>query len=214
MDESLRSYLFPDGLHDVVDTLPEARDSDYHIEVLKMSTDRYEAYLNSLIMKATNLGISIARNTSVAESNATVDTNHARSESTQSQGSASTTLTLHSFDDGRNFTGRILPRRRSRALSFSQYGRYLSDINPSLGQPKFISSSPSSPSELERTPSLFSMTTKKSYRSLRKSILKIRGASREAPCSEPLIMWVYIGCCCCCSGGRRGPYLLLTTYVF
>ncbi|KAI3320769.1 IBR domain-containing protein [Xylariaceae sp. AK1471] len=201
MAQSLRSFPFPDGFHGVDHTLPEARDADYHNEVLLMSADSHDSYLDNLIMKAANLGISFAQsstanslsnnhNNSGAESNATLDTSHARSVSTGSQGSASTTLTSHSSNDGHNFTGKILTRRRSRGLSFRQYERYLSQINPNLGQPKFLASPPP---EVEAAPSLFSMTTRKSYKSIRKNLSKIRGRSKTPSCPELLI----ISCSAC-----------------
>jgi hypothetical protein len=184
-----------------------------------MSADGYDVYLQNLIIKAANLGISFARsaaanslsdnhNTSGAESNATLDTSHARSVSTGSQGSASTTLTSHSSNNGHNITGKILVRRRPRGLSFAQYERYLSHINPNLGQPKFLASPPS---EAEAAPSLFGMGTKKSYRSIRKSLSKIRGRSTTSPCPEPLILWVNNDAQRC--GGHEGKRRLTHAFI-
>ncbi|KAI8632977.1 IBR domain-containing protein [Xylariaceae sp. FL1651] len=201
MAPPLREFPFPDRSHGADDTLPEAREAEYQSEVLQLSAESPEAYLNNLIMKAANLNISLSRpstatsmtdkhNPSSAESSATLDTSHARTVSTGSQESASTTLTSYSSNDGHDFTGKILIRRRSRGISFTQYESYLTQINPNLGQPKFLAlPSP----DVEPTPSLFSASSRKRYVSIRKSISKIRGKRKTASCLEPLT----ISCSAC-----------------
>ncbi|KAI8957287.1 hypothetical protein F5Y11DRAFT_360955 [Daldinia sp. FL1419] len=165
------------------DTLPELREADYLDQVLRLSPENTEAYLNKLIMKATNLGITFTRpssaasmnnkrNPSGAKSSITIHIDHARTVSTGSQGSASTALTSHSsINGGLEPTGRIIARKRSRALTFAQYENYLAQVEPNLTQPKFVS--PSS-TESKSTPSIFSVSTNKSYLSFRKGLSKFR----------------------------------------
>ncbi|KAI2779848.1 hypothetical protein F4815DRAFT_174485 [Daldinia loculata] len=170
------------------DTLPELREADYLTQVLQLSSEKTEAYLNELIMKATTLGITISRpssarnkrNPSGAKSSITIDTNHARTASTGSEGSASTTLTSYSSTNGYpEATGRSIARKRSKALTFAQYENYLAQADPNLNQPKFISPSPT---ESESTPSIFSVGMNKSYLSFRRGLSKLR-RRRKTPSS-------------------------------
>ncbi len=193
MARLLRTFPLPDQSHGVANTLPELRDADYQDEVLQLSADDHDAYLDSLIMKAAELGISFSRppstgstpdnhDTSGAESNATLDTTHARTVSTGSEASASTAMTSHSSNNGHIYPGKILTRRRSRGLTFAQYESYLSHIKPNLGQSKF-SASP----QVEPTPSIFGMGTSKGYYVIREGISKLRSRRKPATPSEPFI---------------------------
>ncbi|KAI1495442.1 hypothetical protein F5X99DRAFT_422916 [Biscogniauxia marginata] len=131
------------------------------------------------------------RNTSGADSSATVDTGHTRTASTGSESSTSTAPTSHcSADIHHDFAGKILPRRRSRGLSFTQYERYLAQVNPNLSQPKFLSFPAA---ETETAPSVFSVSTKKSYISLKRSFSKIRRRRRIVP--SPEAMLIYCSAC-------------------
>ncbi|GAW23288.1 hypothetical protein ANO14919_128430 [Xylariales sp. No.14919] len=203
MAQSLRTFPFPDRPHGVADTLPELRDVDYQNEVLQLPTqlptDDHDAYLERLITRAANLGISFSRppsaastpdnhDSSGAESNATLDTTHVRTISTGSGASASTTRTSHSSNNGHSHTGNILTRRRSRGLTFAQYETYISHIKPTLGQSKF-----STPPQVEPTPGLFSVGRRKSYTVIQHSISKLRGKRKPAAPSESSI----ISCSAC-----------------
>ncbi|KAI0802445.1 hypothetical protein GGR55DRAFT_692149 [Xylaria sp. FL0064] len=199
MARFLRTFPLPDGAHGAADTLPELRDADYHDEVLQRSVGDYKVYFDGLIMKATELGISFSRppsassmpdnhDTSGAESNATIDTTHARTISTGSGASASTAMTSHSSNDGYGHTGKILTRRRSRGLTFAQYESYLSLIIPSLGQSRTSASS-----QVEPTPSVFSIGTRKRYNAIREGISKLRARRKQVAPSEPSI----ISCTAC-----------------
>ncbi|KAI1374907.1 hypothetical protein F4677DRAFT_147015 [Hypoxylon crocopeplum] len=176
---------------------PELKDADYLSQVLQLSPERTEAYLNELIMKATDLGIAISRppssastddkrNTSGAESSITLDTNHARTASTGSEGSASTTLTSYSSNNGYlEPTGRIITRKRSRALTFAQYENYLAQVDPNINQPKFLSPSPT---ETESAPSIFSVSTSRSYLSIKRGLSKIRHRRKNPPYPGDMVM--------------------------
>ncbi|KAI2617065.1 hypothetical protein GGR54DRAFT_210286 [Hypoxylon sp. NC1633] len=174
----------PDG------TPPELKDADYSNQVLLLSPETTEAYLDGLITKATNLGIAISRpssaasiddkrNPSGAQSSITVDTNHARTTSTGSEGSASTNITSHSSNNGSpNPSTRVLTRKRSRALTFALYENHLVQVDPILKQPKFLSSSPT---ETESTPSIFSVSTSRSYLSIKRGLSKLRHRRKTPP---------------------------------
>lgn len=178
---------------------PELGEAEYLNQVLQLSSEKTEAYFNELIMKATNLGIAISRpssatpvnnkrNPSGAESSITVDTNHARSASTASQGSASTNLTSHSSNNGHSdLAGRIITRKRSRALTFSQYETYLAQVDPTLKQNKFLSPSPT---ETESAPSIFSVSTNISYVTLKRGFSKLRRRRKHLSYPGEMVMFV------------------------
>lgn len=186
-----------DLAYDPVGTPPELRDVDYLNQVLRLSPEKTEAYLDELIMKAKNLGIAVSRpsspdsmddkrNPSGAESSITVDTNHARTASTGSHGSASTNLTTHSSNiDYPEHLGRIITRKRSRTPTFAQYENYLAQVDPTLNQPKFMSPSTT---ETESAPSLFSVSTSRSYISLKRGLSKLRRRRRIPPCPGDMVM--------------------------
>lgn len=188
-----------DLAYDPVGTPPELRDVDYLNQVLRLSPEKTEAYLDELIMKAKNLGIAVSRpsspdsmddkrNPSGAESSITVDTNHARTASTGSHGSASTNLTTHSSNiDYPEHLGRIITRKRSRTPTFAQYENYLAQVDPTLNQPKFMSPSTT---ETESAPSLFSVSTSRSYISLKRGLSKLRRRRRIPPCPGDMVMFV------------------------
>ncbi|KAI0405532.1 hypothetical protein F4802DRAFT_606792 [Xylaria palmicola] len=187
MAQEPRSFLFLDRPHVISDALPELRDADYEDEVLQSSARDYEAYLDTLIMKAENLGISICslpstnstssnHDTSCTESNTTTNTNHARTISTVSQASASTSPTSPSSSNGHGYTSKLLARKRSQTLTFVHYETYLSHIKPNLGQSKFLAAVAAQP-----TPSLFRMSSRKSYKVLRQGFSKLRGRKKPAP---------------------------------
>ncbi|KAK8016513.1 RING/U-box [Apiospora rasikravindrae] len=180
---------------------PELSDADFLSQVLQTRADNTERWLDDLISKAASLGISISRpstalstaaepsNFRTADSSVTLDTSHTRTASTGSNGSSSTAMTSDddnhqhfppekpnnnsSTNNNNNNNNSILTRRRSRNLTFAHYDKYLAQINPNMNQPKFLSAPPPPP---ERTlaPSLFSVSTRKSYNGLRNGFLKIR----------------------------------------
>jgi hypothetical protein len=62
------------------------------------------------------------------------------------------------------------PRRRSKTLSFSHYDKYLAQIDPNINQPKFLKEPP--PDVDISGLSLFSVSTRKSFASVRSGIKK------------------------------------------
>ncbi|KAI1320422.1 hypothetical protein F5Y16DRAFT_83933 [Xylariaceae sp. FL0255] len=173
--------------------LPEAREQEYIDEVLRLSPPKSpQAYLDSLIMKVERLGISQIRphtptsitsgkrSPSGAESNETLGTSHHdRTFSTASRGSAETSLTSQSSEDGHDFAGRFLSRRRSRGPFLAQYDNYLIQTNQSRTQMKIPPSERLPDQDTAR--SLFSVSTRKSYASLKKTISRIRGKRKTPP---------------------------------
>jgi hypothetical protein len=174
--------------------LPELTESDFLNEVLLVPTSNTETFLEGLIAKATSLGIPTSRSSSVlsitgkastfstsgAESHVTIDTSHARTASTGSKGSASTRLTSTSSEDGiQEITNNVLMRKRSRILTFAQYEKYLAQVNPNLNQPKFLALPTTE--RASSTPSLFSVSTRKSYIGLRNGLSKMRRRNKSTP---------------------------------
>jgi hypothetical protein len=156
-------------------TAPELNDLDYFVNVLHLLDGRTENQIeDDLVSKANALGISSApvtdkRITSSVESASTAY--NARTFSMLSGGSTSTALTTHSSLFGPP-TPDPAPSscRQSKDLSFSQYDRYLSVIDPHHNHPKTTRQSltPANP-----PPSIFSGKTKRSLFSV-KSGFKLR----------------------------------------
>ncbi|RGP62663.1 hypothetical protein FLONG3_10156 [Fusarium longipes] len=150
-------------------TAPELNDLDYFINVLHLLDGRTENQIeDDLVSKANALGISSApvtdkRITSSVESASTAY--NARTFSMLSGGSTSTALTTHSSLFGPP-TPDPAPSsgRQSKDLSFGQYDRYLSVIDPHHNHPKTIRQSltPANP-----PPSIFSGKTKRSLFSVK-----------------------------------------------
>ncbi|ORY67309.1 uncharacterized protein BCR38DRAFT_337342 [Pseudomassariella vexata] len=180
-------------------TPPELVEADFLSEVLQVQADDAESFLDDLLDKAARLGISLSRpstalstadkptgyNTSGADSSVTLDTSHARTTSTGSQRSVSTTLTAPSSTDGN-----ILRHKTSRSLTFAQYEKYLSQINPNLNQPKFLADAPP---ERYTPVSLFSVSTEKSYLGIRNGLSKMRRRRKPSSFSEAMTI-----CCSAC----------------
>jgi len=165
-------------------SIPELNDADYFAEVLELSGKSEEVLDQEIAKRATSLGIEVPtrpptadkRNTSSAESSSTVATYHVRTFSSASRGSASTALTTHSsvivVIPVPNDTAPTLPtpRRRSKTLSFSHYDKYLAQIDPNINQPKFLKEPP--PDVDVSGVSLFSVSTRKSFASVKSGIKK------------------------------------------
>ncbi|KAI0476137.1 hypothetical protein GGR56DRAFT_641359 [Xylariaceae sp. FL0804] len=190
----------PDG------SLPELRDVDYLAEVLQLSVEKTEAYFNTLVMKAADLGISTSRpptavsaadkrDTPGADSHATSDASHIRTASTGSEDSTATALTVHSSRDCHDVAAKVLAGRRSRKLSFTQYEHYLSQVDPNLNQPKFISLATA---DSESNASLFSVGTRRSYISIKRGLTKMRRRRKTLPYPEALMI-----SCSACSACRE-----------
>ncbi|KAJ0162512.1 putative E3 ubiquitin-protein ligase ARI5 [Colletotrichum tanaceti] len=182
---------------------PEDDEAEYLAHVLcTSSSQRSEAAIEEeLAARANALGISMSglspekRNTSSAESQtSTIATQHVRSFSTASRDSASTTLTshpsLHALPIVIDAPPHSLARKRSKSLGFSQYDKYLSQIDPNIHQPKIQKASPS-PAHDTSTHSLFSVTSRRSYFSIKDGIRKIRRKRKSGMLEST------ISCICC-----------------
>lgn len=180
----------------------EPGESDYCREVLQLPAGKTEAMAEEeLVARANALGISTPqpltdekRNTSSAESSSTVITFHVRTFSSASNDSASTDLTTHSsILDGPSPPIRAPAglRRRSKSMSFSQYDKYLANIDPNINQPKFVKEP--SPDRMDASAqSLFSVSTKRSLFSIKRGIKsRIRWRKKSAP-SANVTVWVLL----------------------
>ncbi|TPX10683.1 uncharacterized protein E0L32_008417 [Thyridium curvatum] len=166
---------------------PGLDENEYRAVVLHLTDSRSEADIDSeLAARAAALGISTTTlsrpasataqkhptNTSCAESAITVATaGHARSFSTGSAATASTALTSHSSlrEIGKT-DGAVLEviRKRADRLSFSQYDKYLANVDPDLKQPKLDRLGTS-----ESTASVFSTKSRKGYTNFRRSLERV-----------------------------------------
>lgn len=166
-------------------TAPELSDLDYFITVLQLPDGRTENQIeDDLVSKANALGISSARVagkriTSSVESASTVY--NARTFSMLSAGSTSTALTTHSSIFGPSTPDLALSSaRQSKDLSFSQYDRYLSVIDPHHNHSKTTRDSQTPDATAQ---SIFSGKTKRSLFSVR-SGFRLRWKKKASP--QPL----------------------------
>ncbi len=179
----------------------ELSSTRYLTEVLHLSAEQSEDdVVDELIARAEALGIATVTrpstpeqrgqrptNSSSANSAATsttaATTGHVRSPSTDSHVSAGTDLTPPESLDGRQQQQQQQPpppspgaRRRSKSLSFAQYDKYLTSVDPTLKQPKFARE----PGP-EAAPSLFSVSTRRSYHSIKNSLASRVPWKKKAP---------------------------------
>lgn len=153
----------------------EFNDDDYFREVLQLDEGRTEAFFDDdLTREAEKLGITITRlptpnqnsYDSLCESAVTV-ASHQRTASSGSQGSNSTGITSTSSNEHFDTFTPMQSRKRNsarRSLSFSEYEKYLGQMekqhNSTLGLVP-------PPIPAEPAPSLFSVSTRRSYQSIR-----------------------------------------------
>ncbi|KAF7552088.1 hypothetical protein G7046_g7523 [Stylonectria norvegica] len=185
--------------------VPEMSDADFYTTVLQLPRDCIANQIDEpLIARANAMGISTAavdkRVTSSVESASTSATYHARTFSMLSDASASTALTCHSSLFGPSTLNlAVESRRESRDLSFSQYDKYLSVVDPHHGQHKFLKEPP--PHLDSSAPSIFSGKTNK--RSLfSKSGFKLRWKKKT-----PQPMEVITACICCHADVKKATTL-------
>jgi len=180
---SLAGPSSPTGAADVVPPddeaqPPELSEEGYLHEVLHVTAQLSEAQVvDELVAKASALGIATTAsrpstpgkpNISSAESATTDGTRHTRTLSTDSAGSHSTALTAYSFTQGpaKMEAPKAAAKRATKALSFAQYDVYLTQVDPNLKQPKL----PKAPPPPGPAPSLFSVSTRKSFVSIRRTL--------------------------------------------
>lgn len=163
-----------DDMRHTDSTLPiDYRDDDYTREVLQLDEGQTEDGVDQNLSKeAEKLGITITipptpsgnPHISMCDSAITVGSHHARTGSTGSEGSHSTGMTSRSSEDTST------PRKRSstrRSLSFSEYEKYLAQTE---AQDAAKSGYNAPPIPSEPAPSLFSVSTRRSYVSLKNGI--------------------------------------------
>jgi hypothetical protein len=171
----------------------EYNDRDYIREVLQLDEGRTEtSFDEELAKEAESLGIVVEKpeptegkenaHHSMCESAITVASHHARTASSGSQGSNSTGMTSRSSLD----TAMPATRKRSTAhrksLSFGEYEKFLTQAEEDRKQENMAYSPPPIPPE--PAPSLFSVSTRRSYVSIRNGIrnrfrLRRRNSSKE-----------------------------------
>jgi hypothetical protein len=164
------------------DTPEELRNKDYEKEVLQLKDEVDETATDEALVKgASAFGIIVAHpttagncHTSLCDSAITVGSKHDRCSSMDSQGSASTGMTSRSSDEhlGLSNEGRPTSRRQS-SVSFSEYESFLEQV----AMQQVARNSYPSPMPAEPTPSLFSVSTRRSYASIKsnfKNRFKIR----------------------------------------
>jgi hypothetical protein len=154
----------------------EFNDADYDREVLQLEGTCETAVDQALMREATTLGVDPSQifvasqkgHISVCDSAATVGSEHIRTSSMESETSASTGITSISANERSTASVPPITRKISekRPLSFSAYDRFLAQLEAqeqarieALGH---IASS-------KRAPSIFSVSTQKSYNGLKGS---------------------------------------------
>ncbi|TEA20413.1 putative E3 ubiquitin-protein ligase ariadne-2 [Colletotrichum sidae] len=185
---------------------PEDDEAEYLDQVLCLPLQTSEAAIEEeLVAKAAALGISTSGlsadscNNYTAESRAsTVATQHVRTFSTASRDSTSTTLTSHHSESVAALPASTpadappvpLARKRSKSLTFSLYDKYLTQLDPNIHQPKIQKAPP--PIALDNSAhSLFSVTSRRSYFSIKEGIRKIRWRRRSG------LLESTVSCICC-----------------
>ena len=178
-----------DDMQSTDGTLPtEYSESDYARDVLQLEHGQTEDAIDrNLTKEAEELGIAIARpptandnpHVSMSESAMTVASHHARTGSTASEGSHSTGMTSRSSTGDTNTLHANRPVSR-RSLSFSEYEKYLIQTE---AQEAAKSGYNPPPIPFETAPSLFSVSTRRSYVSIKngiKSRLRFRKSRKSS----------------------------------
>jgi len=154
----------------------EFNDADYDREVLQLEGTCETAVDEALMQEATTLGVDLSQtfvasqkgHVSVCDSAATVGSEHIRTSSMESEASASTGIT--SISSKERSTAGMPPITRKvnekRPLSFSIYDRFLAQLEAQeQARIEALGHSVSS----KRAPSIFSVSTQKSYNGLKSS---------------------------------------------
>jgi hypothetical protein len=176
----IRSRAVSDVQHGEGQLPVEYNDEEYVREVLQLDLGQTEVLLDSSLgQQAQQLGITVARSPSpnncqhgpqqsLSGSTDTATTCHARTASSGSQRSTSTSITSDSSNEFINplTVHPIQPRRRlssGNGLSFLEYEKYLA--HHEVQDNRKSTSVPLAP--VEPAPSLFSVSTRKSYVSIK-----------------------------------------------
>lgn len=152
----------------------EYNDTDFVREVLQYKEGQTEAVLDDLLtQEAEKLGIALSKlqspgqdvHNSMCESDITVASQHVRSASSESQDSMLTAITTTSSTES-SVMVQSMKKKPSvrRSLSFSEYEKYLAQAGAQ--QPSKFGFVPTA-IPAEPTPSLFSVSSRRSYMSIR-----------------------------------------------
>lgn len=168
----------------------EYNDTDYVHEVLQLSVGQSETFAqDALVREAESWGITIpchevAKNKAATDNSVTDSAaSHNRSASTESRRSQSTGMTSRSSLDRHSFPDGAQSRRRpysGRSPSFTEYDKFLlqSEAMDIINRKISIPAIPPEP-----TPSLFSVSRRKSYASIKRG-LKSKFRLRRVNTSE------------------------------
>ena len=171
----------------------EYDDGGFLREVLQLDEGQTEAAFDEDITKeAERLGITISRpptpnqdaHISMCESALTVQSQHARTASSGSQGSNSTGMTSRSSNENLDHLAPMQTRKRSntrRSLSFSDYEKYLNHYALQTSSSIIPPPIPNEPA-----PSLFSVSTRRSYQSIRNGFKTRFRLRRNKPSKDDL----------------------------
>lgn len=186
--------------------LAELNDVDYFSEVLLRADRASEADLErDLERTAETMGISIRPHTPAEQCSGSADSplsSHARNTSTGSNDTTDTALTTVPSTPSIPWAEPHCapsPRSRPRCLTFSQYDKYLAQVEPSLVQPKLLKQTNPTADAL---PSIFGATTRKSVISITNGIkAKVRWKKRASLSSAAMMMYAFpvsehSGCYC------------------
>lgn len=175
-------------------------DAAYNTRVLALSGGKTESQLDDeLQLRAQKYGLPMKgsfqisidkRYTSSAESASSAQSPHTRTFSTASNNSACTALTSTSSlfaPAGTKVSPKGKDYRATKNLNFSQYEKYLSQVDKNLDQPKFRRTAVTPPEVSAR--SLFSVSTKRSIFSLKSGVKnKIRWRRRSMQPVAPTLL--------------------------
>ncbi|KAK0729911.1 hypothetical protein B0H67DRAFT_638475 [Lasiosphaeris hirsuta] len=182
---------------------PELSDLEYFRDVFGHSSSITEADLEQVLAaKASALGVELPvprcsitedPNTSAGESADTLVSHHGRTASTSSNGTTNTCLTSQTSHNSTVIpaalteSANVLARKRSKSLTFSQYEKYLSQLDPTLSQPKFLGSFARS----ERPFNTMMASRRGVVKDLKRSITSKLRRRRHAPALTT------VSCICC-----------------
>lgn len=197
---------------------PELSDQEYVRAVLKQPPGRTEDDIEKeLLEEAQTLGIDTSapattrpctplQDPTITGTDSAVaipSPRHVRTGSSASNGSDTDRAVQYSstFPSAMTETSpsNMITRKRSKSLSFSQYEKYLSQVDPNLSQPKFLPQTSTRP-RAETTTGIFGESTRRSVKGIRKGISeKLKWRRRSIHHANPPMS------CICCREDFTGP---------
>jgi hypothetical protein len=171
-----KKHSLADMQHSGAHLPQEFNDKEYDREVLQLEGTCETVVDEGLAREATTLGIDLSQilaasqnpHISVCDSAATVDSERIRTSSMESEASGSTGMTSTSSNDPPKIVAPSISSNISsekRPLSFSAYNRFLAQTEAKQQAIEALANTTSS----RRAPSIFSVSTQKSYNGLKSS---------------------------------------------